>query len=362
VYLELYGYLFFGSSVQILADVQRAVHVRKHQSAHRSRAVGTSPENGLLGMSNGNGSDSSSLMGSPPCNVPIECLDGSQMADATAFGTPTEYVVLDFGRVSGMDATAARSSFMILMQHCKRHGITVLFVDTLPDIRWLLQQNEICDASNFHPHADSALEFCENRLLATYHSANTPSSTRIISSITGHESMRVLLHRFIGKPDDAEDFADIDAYFVERAVPAGHEFYTVGDAVNSFLFLARGRIALYMNADGSVDRLRQQSSEPARQTLLEHVIPGAMFGEVDFVGHRQARSMSARALQPSVVFEISRGAWEEMRARAPQTWDKLRDVVMQSMALAITNTMSVQSANNDTGYHQHHKLDAQAVA
>lgn len=348
VYLELYGYLFFGSSVQILADVQRAVHIRKHDDHSRSE---------YQSSGNGNGSASPTSLTSPPNEVPVQCLDGSELVDGAGFGTPTEYLVLDFARVSGMDATAARSSFMILMQHCKRHGIKVLFVDVLPNIRWLLLNNEICEENNFRPNADIALEFCENKLLATYHGANTPSSTRIINSINGHESMAVLLHRFMGKADDAEDFAGIESFFVERAVPAGHEFYRVGDDIAGFFFLARGRVALYMNADGSVDRSRHKSGEPLKQTMLEHVIPGAMFGEVDFVSRRQTRSMSARALQPCVVFELTREAIDEMRERAPEMWDKLRDVVMQTMALAITYTMSVQSANNETDF-PHHREEA----
>lgn len=83
-------------------------------------------------------------------------------------------------------------------------------------------------------------------------------------------------------------------------------------------------------------------------TLLENVMPGAMFGEVDFFG-RQYRYMAATALQPCTVFEMTRETYETMDELAPALWNRLRDVVMQSMALSITNTTSINTLNSANG-------------
>ncbi|KAG7383550.1 hypothetical protein PHYPSEUDO_003587 [Phytophthora pseudosyringae] len=326
VYLELYGYLFFGSSVQILEDVQKAVHIRKPRAALKqksSKGIDLGPQY----------VDDSGIPLTPVAkrDVPIECLDGSPAPHPD--GLPTEYVVMDFSRVSGMDATAARSAFMILQQHCKRHEITVIFADALPEIRSLLLKNEIAEEENFFLNAESALEFCENQLLV--HTNHAQDITH------NHESMSVLLHRFMGEPDDSPLFRGVDQFFRKYEVPEGYEFYRVVSYPDRFYFLASGRVALFMNDDGSV-----ASGKPL--TLLENVMPGAMFGEVDFFG-RQYRYMAARAMEPCTVFEMTRETYESMDELAPALWNRLRDVVMQSMALSITNTTSINTLNNANG-------------
>lgn len=326
VYLELYGYLFFGSSVQILEDVQKAVRVAKPTTnIHPMHAILT-PSAGM----HRNGRRASLPM-TPISNieVPIECLDGTPVLSGS--GLPTEYVVMDFTHVSGMDATAARSSLMILQQMCKIHAITVLFADVLPEIRHLLLNNDIAEESSFFPNADAALEWCENQLLNQTNHAIAKDAMR-------HVSMSVVLHRFMGEPDDSDYFKGVDLFFKKQSVPVGHTFYHVADFPDSFFFLASGQVALYMNQDGS-------ATQEKTLVQLEQVIPGAMFGEVDFFGH-QYRYMSARATEPCVVFEMTRATYEAMDQQAPELWNRLRDVVMQSMALAITNTTSIKGCNN----------------
>ncbi|GMF14032.1 unnamed protein product [Phytophthora lilii] len=325
VYLELYGYLFFGSSVQILEDVQKAVHVRKPRATIKQKSSKGEVFPQYV--------DDSGIPLTPVSkrDVPIQCLDGSPAPHPD--GLPTEYVVMDFSRVSGMDATAARSAFMILQQHCKRHEITVIFADVLPEIRSLLLKNEIAEEENFFLNAESALEFCENQLLVHTNHAQELNNH--------HESMSVLLHRFMGEPDDSPLFRGVDQFFRKYEVPAGYEFYRVASYPDRFYFLASGRVALFMNDDGSV-----APGKPL--TLLENVMPGAMFGEVDFFG-RQYRYMAATALEPCTVFEMSRETYESMDELAPALWNRLRDVVMQSMALSITNTTSINTLNNANG-------------
>uniref|UniRef100_A0AAV1UN57 Sulfate transporter n=1 Tax=Peronospora matthiolae TaxID=2874970 RepID=A0AAV1UN57_9STRA len=327
VYLELYGYLFFGSSVQVLEDVQKAVYIRKPRTDKKQKS------SKKLGVELPVVDDSSiPLTPVSKRDVPIVRLDGSPAPHPD--GLPTEFVVMDFSRVSGMDATAARSAFMTLQQHCKRHGITVLFADVLPDIRSLLLKNEIVDEGSFFSNADAALEFSENRLLL--------HTDHVRDFHHAHESMSVLLHRFIGEPDESPLFTGIDQFFRKYEVPADYEFYRVASYPDRFYFLASGRVALFMNDDGSV--------APGKPLVpLENVMPGAMFGEVDFFG-RQHRYMAATAIEPCTVFEMTRQSYESMDGVVPKLWNRLRDVVMQSMALSITNTTSINTLNSVNGH------------
>ncbi|KAF1785099.1 SLC26A/SulP transporter domain [Phytophthora cactorum] len=101
-YFVLSGFLFFGSSVQILDRVQKAVYVRKPLVA-----VGGDDDSAYYY------SDASVLLLTPDENrTPlIECLDGTP---ATSPDTvPAEHVVMDFTDVTAV----VRSAFLILQKN-----------------------------------------------------------------------------------------------------------------------------------------------------------------------------------------------------------------------------------------------------
>ncbi|KAF1788736.1 SLC26A/SulP transporter domain [Phytophthora cactorum] len=107
-YFELSGFLFFGSSVQILDRVQKAVVLLLTPDENRTPL--------------------------------IECLVGTP---ATSPDTvPTEHVVMDFTDVTAVDSTVVRSAFHIL------------------------QKNNIVGEESF-PSASSALGFCETQVLSS---------------------------------------------------------------------------------------------------------------------------------------------------------------------------------------------------
>ncbi|KAK1947491.1 putative vacuolar membrane protein [Phytophthora citrophthora] len=280
-YFEFSGFLFFGSSVQILDSVQKAVYVHKKQPGdagtnYIEADVPLTPDEHRIPL--------------------IECLDGTPATDTDA--VPTEYVVMDFTDVTAMDATAARSAFLILQKYCSNHNITVLYAAVLPSIRSLLVKNDITGDESFYSSAESALEHCENQLL---------SSKTLTSSVHDDETVQ----QFVGLNDGADQF------FQKLQVPADHEFYNVGESADCFYFLVRGRVAL----NGS--------------TGLEEAIPGSLFGEVDFFSHQQ-RQLVATAMEPCNVLEIHREIYDSMQEKNPELWTRIRDLVLQSMATSLT--------------------------
>ena len=52
---------------------------------------------------------------------------------------PTEYLVLDFHQVTGVDATAVRTCFLILRQKLEVHGVTLIFTGMAPPIAKLMR-------------------------------------------------------------------------------------------------------------------------------------------------------------------------------------------------------------------------------
>ncbi|ETK74202.1 hypothetical protein F441_19346 [Phytophthora nicotianae CJ01A1] len=155
-YFELRGFLFFGSSVQILDRVQKAVYVRKSLAAvddDGDRAYYYSDASVLLLTPNEN-------------RTPlIECLDGTPASNPGI--VETEYVVMDFTGVTAADSTVVRSAFLILQKYCSNHGITVVYAGAIPEIQMLLVRNNITNEGSFFSSSSSALEFCETQLLSS---------------------------------------------------------------------------------------------------------------------------------------------------------------------------------------------------
>jgi len=115
-YFELNGFLFFGSSVQILESVQKAVYICKKEL-----------ESGV-----------------EPC---VACLDGSPAPRSELL--PTQYVVMDCEGVTGMDATVVRCAFLILHKYCSNHDITVVYASVLLEIQDMLLMNDVTDKESF---------------------------------------------------------------------------------------------------------------------------------------------------------------------------------------------------------------------
>ncbi|KAE8970719.1 hypothetical protein PF002_g28046 [Phytophthora fragariae] len=177
-YFELSGFLFFGSSVQLLDRVQKAVYVRKIIPGHEDDAG----ENYL--------GDAGMPLTPDENRIPlIECLDGSPASNPDV--VPTEYVVMDFTSVTAMDATAARSAFLILQKYCSNHAITVVYAGASTQIRNVLLKNEITGDESFYSSTESALEFCENQLLGCGTSFETASPR---ASTAGSSTTNLLSH------------------------------------------------------------------------------------------------------------------------------------------------------------------------
>ncbi|KAG1685868.1 hypothetical protein DVH05_007634 [Phytophthora capsici] len=304
VHFEFCGFLFFGSAVQILNGVQKGVYVRKQRQPWESDDErGTQRESSFLPIR-------------ATWNTQVECLDGTPASDDNA--VPTEFVVMDFTRVAGMDATAARSAFSIVHNYCKIQGIRVVFTNVRPEVRSLLLKNKAATEDCFFATSESALEFCAKQLIS---SANDSVKTQRRGY--SNEPISLLLHRYLGEPDNSRLLQGVDQFFTKRQVPAGHEFYHVAEQSDNFFFLAQGSVNLLVNEDGSMD-----PNQPLTQ--LQTVLPGSMFGEVFFFS-QQPRQTAATAAETCIVFEMSRAQFDAMKVQAPTLSVSFLDVVVQSI-------------------------------
>ncbi|CAH0521620.1 unnamed protein product [Peronospora belbahrii] len=297
------GYLFFGSSVQVLDGVQKGVYVRKLKKVREESETKQR--------------DSSFLPIHPSTwDAPVECLDGSPCPNENT--PPTEFVIIDFTRVSGMDATAARNAFLVLHNYCKIRGIRVVFACVRPEIRRLLLKNKAANEDSFFVTAKSALEFCTKQLMPGVN--NVVKTKRFGYS---NEPIRLLLHRFLDEPDNSKLLQGIDDFFRKLEVPAGHEFYHIAESSDHFYFLAHGSVTLFVNEDGNT-----AFGQPLMK--LQPVLAGSMFGEVSFFS-QNPRQTAATAFESCIVFEMSRDQFNAMKVQAPTLSISFLDVIVQSI-------------------------------
>lgn len=79
----------------------------------------------------------------------------------------TEFLVIDFTQVLGVDATAARTCFLMLVQLMKSADVTVVFANMSPAVESLFQCHSVLQNGDVVviPHLDDALEWCEEQVL-----------------------------------------------------------------------------------------------------------------------------------------------------------------------------------------------------
>jgi MFS superfamily sulfate permease-like transporter/CRP-like cAMP-binding protein len=93
--------------------------------------------------------------------------------------SPTEYLVLDFTSVLGVDATAARSCFLMLSQLMRSSDVKLVFAQISSKIEALLRCHDVIKSDDIViPLVDDALEWCEEQVLyKVYMRQNSPYSS-----------------------------------------------------------------------------------------------------------------------------------------------------------------------------------------
>lgn len=123
-------------------------------------------------QSSGNGASAASSNSNTHANTMVPTTSASvdgvidQTAAASSQGTVTEYLILDFTGVMGVDATAARACFLTLVQFMRTANVTVVFAHLSKPVEDLLRaHNVLNDESVMIPNLDDALEWCEDQIL-----------------------------------------------------------------------------------------------------------------------------------------------------------------------------------------------------
>jgi CRP-like cAMP-binding protein len=103
----------------------------------------------------------------------------------------------------------------------------------------------------------------------------------------------------------ADDLSVIVGACEERLLVAGEDLFREGDDGDSMWIIRSGRVDVYKNIRGDVDR------------TLASLGPGEVIGEVSFIDHSR-RSAGARTTEPSEFLVLTQAAFQRVRNERPE--------------------------------------------
>ncbi|RHY33791.1 hypothetical protein DYB32_001418 [Aphanomyces invadans] len=348
VALELHGYFFFGSSIRLVEHIKNNIYVDASKS-NRSIAKESTPL--LVG-----GVESSFAEEDPTrfiCTLKdLDDLHGSSLGQRKTMlepeTRPTQFLLLDFQHVTGIDATASRSCFQAIKTILARHSITLMFSRMSADLERQLEKNQVlndadADSIMIFKSVDAGLEFCENMLL-NERPPPTPSTalqakdlfpkakrTTImnVSTLTSVLSTALESWSTDGVNLLVEPTHNMEKYFTKKVLAAGERVFSQSDTTSSLFVVGSGELEVYKETT--------HSSAPNR---IIKVSEGSLVGDVDFY-LEQERSFTCQATSPSVVYELTRESLDRMVKSDPLLCTAIQTVFLKCMSLGVHNHLLV---------------------
>ena len=226
-------------------------------------------------------------------------------ADAVAsrleqLATAADQIILDFRRVSDVDATGAR----ILMQATdavSARGKRLLLASLAPGdermrvIREMDVQQRLADSDIF-ANADLALEQAEDRLL------------QLLPVAGDRDPVLTLAQTMLGQGLTEAQLTHLAAMLIPRHVARGDAIFRRGDAAASLYVAVHGQIGIWLPPD------KPRAGD--RGHRLVSFSPGVIIGEMGLLENRP-RSADALAEDDVELLELPRAAYERLSSERP---------------------------------------------
>jgi SulP family sulfate permease len=205
---------------------------------------------------------------------------------------PVGYVVLDFR----------------LRNYCEEHGVTLGFSGLSESMRTSFDRAGFFGATRPHQvfaSRNEAIEWCEDMLLM-HHEVGEAST---------HSFESWLQSEFGGKVD----FARIASYMQRQELGNGEFLFNQGEPSDSIVLQASGSVAItIIDEHGRPIRLRR---------MLGHTI----VGEMGFY-RGVPRAASVIAEEPTVIYRLTRDAFEKMQAEDPAAAAALHKLIIRLLS------------------------------
>lgn len=205
---------------------------------------------------------------------------------------PVGYVVLDFSAVPGLD-TSAVLSLVKLRNFCEDNNVTLGFSGLSESMRVSFERAGFFGSTRPHQvfgSRNEAIEWCEDMLLM-HHEVGDASTHTFESWLQSELGGKV-------------DFARIASYMQCQELTNGEFLFRQGEPSDSVVLQASGCVAItIIDEHGRPIRLRR---------MLGHTVVGEMGF---FRGVPRAASVIAEG--PTVIYRLTREAFEKMQAEDP---------------------------------------------
>jgi CRP-like cAMP-binding protein len=144
--------------------------IDSNENGHESASKGFSIKSNADPIASGKIRQSTTYTSPVPLTQPMQGMlqaPPSHIAvNAQSQDMVTEYLILDFTEVIGVDATAARACFLTLVHFMRTANVTVVFANLSKPVQELLcAHNVLNEESIIIPNLDDALEWCEDQIL-----------------------------------------------------------------------------------------------------------------------------------------------------------------------------------------------------
>jgi CRP-like cAMP-binding protein len=181
--------------------------------------------------------------------------------------------------------------------------------------------------AQFFPDADRALEYAEDRLLASLmHAKHERPSLRLEETL-------------LGSGLDAAELQLLASLTVERRVEKGQAVFRRGDPGDAMYVSLQGQIGIWLPAS-------TRAGAHGRTRRMVSYAPGVAFGEMGLL-QNSPRSADAIAEEDALVLELPRVNYERIAADNPALHSKLLlnlGLLMASRVRALTDEL--EAAHN----------------
>ncbi|CAI5745007.1 unnamed protein product [Peronospora destructor] len=367
VTLELKGYIFFGSSVKVMDEVRRHVLVTttEKQEAQTSSLLGSStflsrhqPSPYVARSLEDQFNDDLATLDSVFDDHEIHGYSstpkaGGRSGPAALHAARTRYFILDFEKVSGVDATAVRSCFNATKELLAQHGIALIFACVPTDAERLLRVHDVIEkedgsgtGSLVFDTLDKALEWCEDELLVSAGVLPLSESAPALATSGGNDGQPwQLLDELLPRPDTNSDGSqpcdgdeksvvltrDLGEMYVTHLLKQeGDTLYRAGGLVNGVYFIGYGKVDVFMPS-----KIHEGLGPGFRgRKRITRVCQGGLVGASEMILHKR-HQFTAQARSSSSIFFLSKSHYARMQKAHPALAARFQQAMLQSMAIGV---------------------------
>ena len=378
VTLEVIGTVFFGSSLSLLTSITDEIGLGASDDHGQSTPGFNTPK-----LSNLLLTPKGSKTGQPSSTM---TRNDRRHSHTTTRKYPPKYLVLDLRSVSHLDASAARGTFLQLVNLCAKKDIVVCAAGMSPKSTWMLRSHGVSIQteeeegrtkarllSRQYQHrpqfldkilifitVQEALEFCETALVHRYNIQQDSPSLRVRQKLDPQaNSLGSVIAHMLGmnsmKELDILKRLDDGCYHEEMTLKSGQMLFEKGTHSDSFFIVLTGTVANATKSKREADRLRQpvvsgagivriesSGSIHAEEGLVRteaatfwHV--GGVFGYVDFLLERPRLFRALASMDETKVAKFSHSGMNLLQQKDTELFGVMQRVLLHASTIDLRN-------------------------